>query len=131
MSECVNIFVPSVPKAADLSNLSNFERALKVAKLKKNVRLNFGAFRISTIIVVITIITNSCKEGLKEQELVMNHRALMTETVIDRATRAAIKFVSEAIPAIPYKAREAPERIQLRLSSQKFPAMKLTFVTLV
>lgn len=90
--------------------------------------LNFGAFRISTIIVVITIITNSCKEGLEEQELVMHHRALMTETVIDRATRAAIKFVSEDIPG-SYKARKAPERIQL--SSQKFPAMKLNFVTLV
>lgn len=70
----------------------NFERAWKVEKLKKNVCLNFGAFRISTIIVVITIITNSCNEGLKEEELVMNHGALMTETVIDRATRAAIKL---------------------------------------
>lgn len=60
--------------------------------------LNFGAFRLSTTIIVITIITNSCNEGLKEQELVMNHRDLMTETVIDRATRAAIKFESEAIP---------------------------------
>lgn len=57
----------------------------------------------------------------------MNHRALMAETVIDRATRAAIKFVSEAIPG-SYKARKAPKRIQLRLSSQKFPAMQLSFV---
>lgn len=92
--------------------------------------MNFGAFIISTIIVVITITANSCKEGLREQELVMNHKALMTENVIDRATRAAIKFASEAIPG-SYKARKAGERIRLRLGSQKFPALKLTFMTLV
>lgn len=60
----------------------------------------------------------------------MNHKALMTENVTGRARRAAIKIASEAIPG-SHKARKAAERIRLRLGSQKFPALKLTFVTLV